>query len=86
MQHGFYRFRYGENLTPRYKIISKLGEGTFGLVLECWDRTEKCFVAVKIIRNIEKYKAAAMVEVSQHISHSNSLFLTVRGAQHDQNQ
>jgi len=62
-EHGFYRFRYGENLSPRYKIISKLGEGTFGIVLECWDRIARAYVAIKIIRNIEKYRAAAMIEL-----------------------
>jgi len=31
--------------------------------LECWDRKEKKFVAVKIIRAIEKYRVAAMMEV-----------------------
>lgn len=42
--------------------------GTFGMVLECWDRITRCYVAIKIIRNIEKYRRAAMVEVrSFHI-------------------
>jgi len=31
--------------------------------LECWDRKEKKFVAVKIVRAIEKYRVAAMMEV-----------------------
>lgn len=43
--------------------MSKLGEGTFGLVLECWDRVTKMYVAMKIIRNVEKYRIAAMLEV-----------------------
>lgn len=37
--------------------------GTFGQVLECWDREQKGFVAIKIIRSIKKYREAAMVEV-----------------------
>ncbi|KAJ8569723.1 hypothetical protein K7X08_006300 [Anisodus acutangulus] len=45
------------------KILKKIGEGTFGQVLECWDREPKEFVAIKIIRSIKKYREAAMVEV-----------------------
>lgn len=60
---GHYVFELGENLTPRYKILSKMGEGTFGRVLECWDREAKEFVAVKIIRSIQKYRDAAMIEI-----------------------
>lgn len=40
-----------------------MGEGTFGRVLECWDRKLKESVAIKIIRNVRKYREAAMVEV-----------------------
>lgn len=35
------------------------------MVLECWDRVTKSFVAMKIIRSFEKYTAAAMLEVSK---------------------
>lgn len=37
--------------------------GTFGRVLECWDRKVKDYVAVKIVRNVDKYRHAAMIEV-----------------------
>jgi len=36
--------------------------GTFGRVLECWDRETQEFVAVKVIRNVKKYHQAAMIE------------------------
>ncbi|XP_010663081.1 serine/threonine-protein kinase AFC2 isoform X2 [Vitis vinifera] len=45
------------------KINSKMGEGTFGQVLECWDRERKEMVAVKIVRGIKKYREAAMIEI-----------------------
>jgi dual-specificity kinase len=45
------------------KIQSKMGEGTFGQVLECWDRERKEMVAIKIIRGIKKYRDAAMIEI-----------------------
>ncbi|GAQ88233.1 putative serine/threonine-protein kinase [Klebsormidium nitens] len=60
---GHYTFELGENLTPRYKILSKMGEGTFGRVLECWDRDEAQYVAIKVIRNVQKYRDAAMIEI-----------------------
>lgn len=60
---GHYVFNLGENLTPRYKILSKMGEGTFGRVLECWDRQTRDYVAIKVIRSIKKYRDAAMIEV-----------------------
>lgn len=37
--------------------------GTFGRVLECWDRKREDYVAIKIVRNIDKYRHAAMIEV-----------------------
>lgn len=37
--------------------------GTFGRVLECWDRKNRDYVAIKIIRSLQKYRDAAMIEV-----------------------
>ncbi|XWS72582.1 hypothetical protein CRYUN_Cryun02cG0052200 [Craigia yunnanensis] len=74
---GHYVFNLGENLTPRYKILSKMGEakiasvvGTFGRVLECWDRQTREYVAIKVVRSIRKYRNAAMIEVDilQHLA------------------
>ena len=48
---------------PADKILSLMGEGTFGRVLECWDRKKKLTVAVKVIRSVPKYREAAMIEV-----------------------
>ena len=39
-----------------YKILAPLGEGTFGRVLECWDRKLRSYCAIKIIRNVQKYR------------------------------
>ncbi|KAI4340676.1 hypothetical protein MLD38_025486 [Melastoma candidum] len=60
---GHYMFAIGDNLTPRYKIGKKIGEGTFGQVLECWDRDTKEMVAIKVVRSIKKYREAAMIEI-----------------------
>lgn len=37
--------------------------GTFGRVLECWDRENQEYVAIKVIRNVQKYRDAAMIEI-----------------------
>ncbi|KAM7250673.1 hypothetical protein ACFE04_022556 [Oxalis oulophora] len=60
---GHYMFAIGDNLTPRYKILRKIGEGTFGQVLECLDKETKEIVAIKVVRSIKKYREAAMLEI-----------------------
>jgi len=70
---GHFNYRLGESLGDlldsseperrRYKLIDKLGQGTFGLVLLAWDRIENCFVAVKIVRAIKKYTESALTEI-----------------------
>ena len=37
--------------------------GTFGQVLECWDRKSKDLVAIEIIRGLQNYSEASMIEV-----------------------
>ncbi|RWR86022.1 serine/threonine-protein kinase AFC1 isoform X1 [Cinnamomum micranthum f. kanehirae] len=62
-EDGHYIFAVGENLTSRYRILNKMGEGTFGQVLECWDIEKREAVAIKIVRSIRKYREAAMIEI-----------------------
>lgn len=56
-------------------LVCYVRAGTFGRVLECWDRKHKDYVAVKIVRNVDKYRHAAMIEVC-------SLVAWGTGAQH----
>ncbi|KAI5078785.1 hypothetical protein GOP47_0006456 [Adiantum capillus-veneris] len=62
-QDGHLNFIVGESLTSRYKILQKIGEGTFGRVLECWDQEAEEVVAIKVVRSAEKYREAAMIEI-----------------------
>lgn len=73
---GHLVYRLGDGLYPvenhpkgRYKILRELGEGTFGKVVECWDRHLGVRVAVKVIRSVPKYRDAAKLEIDvlQHI-------------------
>eukprot|EP00252_Welwitschia_mirabilis_P021409 TRINITY_DN5497_c0_g1_i4.p1 TRINITY_DN5497_c0_g1~~TRINITY_DN5497_c0_g1_i4.p1 ORF type:complete len:322 (-),score=44.71 TRINITY_DN5497_c0_g1_i4:915-1880(-) len=63
---GHFRFELGDNLTYRYRILGKMGEGTFGQVLECWDRKHEDVVAIKVCRGHEKYKEDAMIEIDMN--------------------
>jgi len=63
-EDGHYRYDLGENFTKRYKILSHLGEGTFGKVIECWDRLHEQYVAIKVIRSVPKYRTAGMLELA----------------------
>ncbi|XP_007436922.1 dual specificity protein kinase CLK3 isoform X1 [Python bivittatus] len=57
--------RIGDWLQERYEIVGSLGEGTFGKVVECVDHARgKSLVALKIIRNVGKYREAARLEIN----------------------
>ncbi|KAK9142459.1 hypothetical protein Syun_011859 [Stephania yunnanensis] len=73
-REGHYVFNVGENLTPRYKILSKMGEGTFCRVLECWDRQSRELVAVKVIRSAQRYCDAAKheIDILHHLAQNDS--------------
>ncbi|ETE61025.1 Dual specificity protein kinase CLK2, partial [Ophiophagus hannah] len=54
-----------EDGTRSDEIITTLGEGTFGRVVQCIDhRRGNTRVALKIIKNVEKYKEAARLEIN----------------------
>ena len=68
---GHLIYKLGEGLNPstefphgRYKILSDLGEGTFGKVVEAWDRREGKRVAIKVVRSVTKYREAARLEIN----------------------
>lgn len=67
---GHLIYKHGQGLHPtqeypfgRYKILGELGEGTFGKVVECWDRKEEKMVAIKVVRSVAKYREAAKLEI-----------------------
>ena len=45
------------------RVVKKLGEGTFGKVVEAVDRNTKKSYAVKIIRAVQKYRDASKIEI-----------------------
>lgn len=50
-------------LTIPDSIIKLLGQGTFGKVVEAYDKQRKSRCAVKIIRSIQKYRDASRIEL-----------------------
>ena len=58
------RYHNGDVLLGRYKILSTLGEGTFGRVVKVKDDLMASTMALKIIKNVEKYREAARLEIN----------------------
>ncbi|KAJ9297201.1 hypothetical protein DTO271G3_4494 [Paecilomyces variotii] len=60
---GHYIVTPDTDLTDRYSIIRLLGQGTFGKVVEAYDKQKKTRCAVKIIRSVQKYRDASRIEL-----------------------
>ena len=66
----------------RYIVLRQLGEGTFGRVLECQHRYLRTPVAVKVIRDVDRYRENAKVEcrILKKIQEIRRLSLDKRGS------
>ena len=65
-EEGHYKVVLGEDVEGtenRWKILDLIGEGTFAKVIEAWDRKRKAYVAIKLVRAIEKYTRDAKFEI-----------------------
>ncbi|XP_062321932.1 dual specificity protein kinase CLK2b isoform X2 [Osmerus eperlanus] len=63
-EKGHLVYQPGDLLQERYEIVSTLGEGTFGKVIQCVDHERGgSRIALKIIKNMEKYREAAKLEI-----------------------
>ncbi|XP_017776764.1 PREDICTED: serine/threonine-protein kinase Doa isoform X6 [Nicrophorus vespilloides] len=63
-EEGHLIYRSGDVLQDRYKILGTLGEGTFGKVVKVKDLEMDHSMALKIIKNVEKYREAAKLEIN----------------------
>lgn len=61
---GHLIYHTGDTLQNRYKILANLGEGTFGRVVKVKDSVMDSTMALKIIKNVEKYREAAKLEIN----------------------
>uniref|UniRef100_A0A4W4GR12 dual-specificity kinase n=1 Tax=Electrophorus electricus TaxID=8005 RepID=A0A4W4GR12_ELEEL len=72
-EEGHLIYHNGHMLRARYEIVSTLGEGAFGKVVECIDHSKDGVkVALKIIKNLDRYREAALSEV-EVLEQMNSL-------------
>ncbi|XP_041079405.1 dual specificity protein kinase CLK4-like isoform X1 [Polyodon spathula] len=62
-EEGHLIYHSGDMLRARYEIVCTLGEGAFGKVVECKDYKGGNHVALKIIKNVDRYREAARSEV-----------------------
>ncbi|KAK4051933.1 serine threonine protein kinase CMGC group [Microbotryomycetes sp. JL201] len=61
---GHYIVRPETLLSGEYRIIKQLGQGTFGKVVAAEHIKTRQHVAIKIIRNVDKYREAAKMEIA----------------------
>lgn len=61
---GHLIYHSGDCLLGRYRISATLGEGTFGRVVKVKDEVMESTMALKIIKNVEKYREAARLEIN----------------------
>lgn len=57
-----YFVRYNDHVDYRYEVVKKLGKGSFGIVLRCFDHKMKEFVALKILKNKKRLYKQGLVE------------------------
>ncbi|KAI9845896.1 MAG: dual specificity protein kinase kns1 [Sclerophora amabilis] len=60
---GHYIVNQDSELTDRYQISRMLGQGTFGKVVEAYDKRKRTRCAIKIIRSVPKYRDASRIEL-----------------------
>ena len=63
-EEGHLIYQAGDILQNRYQVVCTLGEGTFGKVLKVQDLFKNRFCALKIIKNVKKYRDAAKLEIN----------------------
>jgi len=54
-KEGDYKVVMGDHLGYRWETKEFLGQGSFGIAIKCFDHKEKRDVAIKIIKNKQKY-------------------------------
>ena len=56
-------FFNADDVSKKDSIIKLLGQGTFGKVVEAYDKQRRNRCAIKIIRSIQKYRDASRIEL-----------------------
>ena len=57
-------FSMNNKKVSKYKVIDKLGHGTFGQVFKCWDMMNNRICALKVLKNKKAYIRQGLLECS----------------------
>ena len=63
-EHYDYILTPGEEINDRFVVRGRIGRGSFGQVVKCFDREARRDVALKIIKSKEVFRMQAMTEVT----------------------
>lgn len=58
-----YKISIGDHLAYRYEVLSILGKGSFGIVCKCLDHKRSEMVAIKVLKNKDKFHKQGNVEI-----------------------
>lgn len=58
-----YKIYVGDHINFRYEIISQLGKGSYGQVIEVYDHATRQTLAMKIIKNHKDFHEQAQIEI-----------------------
>lgn len=61
---GEFKAIIGDDIEYRYEILEVLGKGTFGQVVKVYDHMMKKLLAMKIIKNKQRYLDQSIIEVN----------------------
>mgnify|MGYP001395258559 CR=1 FL=1 len=65
-----YLSKINEHLNYRYEVVKKIGKGSFGVVLKCYDHKNREYCALKILKNKKRLYKQGLVE-AKLIKHLN---------------
>ena len=63
-ERGDYQIVMKDHLAYRYEVLDKLGSGSFGQAVKCFDHKLKQMVAVNVIRNKKRFQYQSGVELN----------------------
>lgn len=63
-EKGYYKAYVGDHIAYRYEILHILGEGSFGVVINCFDHKMQVPVAIKILRSGSQFTLNGQAEAS----------------------
>jgi len=67
-----YNVRINDHIAYRFEIVKKLGKGSFGIVLKCYDHKRKEYCALKVLRNKKRLFKQGLVE-AKLVDHLNEM-------------